>query len=362
MRKYASTFTVGLKDVVKDIFQTLCPDVKILLLLDGLIVYQGNLSIKKVKQLRFITNSFIVLDIFQNLHGNPIQEMLTATARDKSLESTIYDKIKTAPTGKTFRVVTSRENQFVSVNRSWLERIESRISGIKGLRLNRAKPATEFWFLYRSEGYGFFMMRLTTHTAYEQTLQKGELKPELAYLLCFLSEANAADIFLDPFCGYGAIPMERALAFPYNMIFAIDKDPAKKKFVRNRLKAARIKKTFIVKNQDALNLAFDVNFIHKIVTDPPWGLFEKLDLAVADFYTLMLKELGRVLRPKGIMVILSARKAEFEQALSSFEGRQLTLLNKYDILVSGKKAAVYKMRKLADWENQQQMKIFTLRR
>jgi tRNA (guanine6-N2)-methyltransferase len=348
MNRYASTFIVGLKEVVKGMLQALYPDIEILFLLDGLIVYQGNLSVSSVKKLRFVTNSYIVLDVYKNLGNNPIQKMLTTVSRDDDLERKLYAQIKKVHTGKTFRVVVSDKNQFVSVRKDLLESIEHKVSGIKGLRVNRAKPHTEFWFLNRSEGYGFFLMRLTTHTAYEKILEKGELKPELAHLLCFLSEPNENDIFLDPFCGSGAIPIERALSFPYNMIFASDKDPQKKKFVRKRLKNERVKGTFIVKEQDALNLtSFENNFIHKIVTDPPWGLFEKLNVNIGNFYALMLGELCRVLRKGGIIVILTARKDEFEQVVASMEG-DLELLNRYDILVSGKKAAVYKILKNSD--------------
>ena len=348
MTKYASTFISGLKDVVSEMFRQLYPDVEILLLLDGLIVYQGQLSTKEVEQLRFVTNSFIVLDVFEKLRKHPVQAMLSAAARDENLGRKIHAHIRTVNTGRTFRIVVSQENQFVSVDKNLLESVERKIAGIKGLRVHRAKPDTEFWFLYRSEGYGFFLMRLTTHTAYEKVLQKGELKPELAHLLCFISEPNEEDIFLDPFCGYGAIPIERALSFPYNMIFAIDKDSDKKQFVRNSLTTKKVKGTFIVKSQDALNLAsFDTNFIHKIVTDPPWGLFERLDGDITKFYRLMLKELARVLCINGIMVILTARKDEFEQAIAG-ENKRLKLLNKYDILVSGKKAAIYKILKVAN--------------
>jgi hypothetical protein len=52
-----------------------------------------------------------------------------------------------------------------------------------------------------------------------------------------------------------------------------------------------------------------------------------------------------VLNVKGILVILTARKEEFENALSSM-GTRLKMLNQYNILVSGKKAAIYKIVKL----------------
>ena len=345
MKKYASTFITGLQDIVKEMLEKMLPDMRVLLLLDGLVVYETDASVDELKSLRFFINSFLILEIFKNLHGNPIYEMLMIISKDRNVEKTIRSNLKNIDIGRTFRIMALNKNRHVSFSDKLRNNIERKISGIKGLKVDRGRPDTEFWFLYRDEGYGFFLVRLTSHTAYEEILEKGELKPELAYTLCFISDPQEEDIFLDPFCGYGSIPIQRALSFPFNMVFATDKDPHKKRFVRNKLKSLRIKGTFIVKTQNALDLeSFEDNFIHKIVTDPPWGVFEELDKDIYDFYSLMLKEFHRVLRSNGILVILTARKDELENALSDFE-EELRPLRKYDILVSGKKAAIYKIRK-----------------
>jgi tRNA (guanine6-N2)-methyltransferase len=345
-RKYASTFISGLQEVVKDMLIQLFPNVEIIMLMDGLVVYQGNIPPDALKRACFLNNTFVILDVFKDLPANPLHTILTAVSRDKNLERKIHTSIEAAETGKTFRIVASDENRSVAIKESLRQTLESRISKVKSLRVNRAKPDFEFWFLYRSEGYGFFMKRITTHTAYEKTLERGELRPELAYTLCFLSEPRESDVFLDPFCGHGAIPLKRALSFPYNMIFASDKDQEQIQFVRKRLKKTKVKSTFIMKKQNALSMAaFEDGFIDKIVTDPPWGIFQNLDMEIREFYSLMLREFSRVLRANGILVILTARKEEFESALSSM-GTVLKLLNQYDILVSGKKAAIYKILKL----------------
>ncbi len=88
--------------------------------------------------------------------------------------------------------------------------------------------------------------------------------------------------------------------------------------------------------------SFDNNFITKIVTDPPWGLYENIE-NIESFYSAMIKELVRVLKPKGIIVLLTARKDEFEKILS--KQKNLELLEKYEILVSGKKSGIYKAKK-----------------
>ena len=197
------------------------------------------------------------------------------------------------------------------------------------------------------ERYGFFLKRLTRQTAYKKTLEKGALRPELAHVLNFISEPDADDIFLDPFCGYGSIPIERATSFPYNMIFAADKNQELVKLIRQKLKGSRIKGTFIVKEQDALDMqAFEDGFIHKIVTDPPWGLFADLGMDAQQFYARTLQECYRVLRVGGLLVVLVARKNELDRAIEAYKGRA-QLLNKYDVLVSGKKATIYKLQKTA---------------
>ena len=344
-RKYASTFISGLQEVVKDMLIQLSPNVEITALMDGLVLFQGNVPPDALKRACFLNNTFVVLDTYKDLPDKPLHAMLTAASRDKDLERKIHTSMEAAETGKTFRLVASDENRSVAIKKGLRVTLESRISKVRNLRVNRAKPDFEFWFLYRSEGYGFFMKRITTHTAYEKVLQKGELRPELAYTLCFLSEPRGSDIFLDPFCGHGAIPLRRALSFPYNMIFASDKDHEQVQFARRRLKKTRVKPMFIVKKQNAISMAaFEDGFIDKIVTDPPWGIFEKLDMGIHEFYSLMLREFSRVLGANGILVVLTARKEEFESALSSM-GTVFKLLNQYDILVSGKKAAIYKILK-----------------
>ena len=345
-RKYASTFISGLQEVVKDMLIQLLPNVEIVMLMDGLVVYQGDIPPDVLKRVCFLNNTFMILDIFKDLPTNPLHAILTAVSRDKKLERKIYKSIEVAEKGESFRLIASDQNRFVAIKENLRETLEGRISKVKSLRVNRAKPDFEFWFLYRSEGYGFFMKRITTHTAYERVLERGELKPELAYTLCFLSEPRETDVFLDPFCGHGAIPLKRALSFPYNMIFASDKDQEQIRFVRNKLKKVKVKSTFIVKRQNATSMtAFEDGFIDKIVTDPPWGVFENLGMEIREFCSLMLREFSRVLRANGILVILTARKEELESALS-YMGTALRLLNQYDILVSGKKAAIYKIQRL----------------
>lgn len=340
---YASTFISGLQDWIAEYLPAVLPGATIRLLLDGLVVYKTPQPPGSILRLRFFNNSFLVIRQFSDLSQQPIREMATALAQDRNLKQRIAAALAPADTGKTFRLIASVENQLTTLDHTLRTTIERTITGVQRLRVNRSKPDIEFWWLTRREGCGFFLRRLTTHTAYEKTLEKGELRPELAHILCALSEPTAQDIFLDPFCGSGAIPLERATAFPYNLVFATDHDAEHIRRVKQRTKGVRTRQPLLVKQQNALNLqAFEAGFIHKIATDPPWGFFEQTNMDIETFYAQMLQEFLRIVQPDGVIVVLTARKAEFEQAIAAFTPR-LQLIQCYHILVSGKKAAIYKI-------------------
>lgn len=340
MRTFYSTFITGFSEVVRQALSNNLKDVKIDRLSDGLIIYQTKAEIDTIKKLRFFNNSFFLLNHFPKLGSNPINEMFRQTICNKELIpkiQAIIPKKKTA-----FRIMASVENQFVAMDKNLLGRLENIISQERNLVLDRSKPEIEFLFLVRREGYGLFGLRLTRHPSYEKILEKGEIYPELAHLLCLISEPRADDIFLDPFCGSGAIFLARAKGFLYKTIYASDID--KEHVNKAKIKIKKYPK-IVIEQQDALNLnSFGNNSMDKIVTDPPWGLYSGKELNLNDFYEKMLTELWRVLKINGVMVILVAKKELFETMLNKLSDK-LSLLIKYDTLVSGQKAGVYKINK-----------------
>jgi tRNA G10 N-methylase Trm11 len=79
--------------------------------------------------------------------------------------------------------------------------------------------------------------------------------------------------------------------------------------------------------------------VDAIVCDPPWGEFEALE-DPAGFYGRFCAEARRVLRRDGRLVMLSACKREAESALRL----GFALERRLDVLISGKKAAVFAAR------------------
>lgn len=339
---YLSTFISGLQKPVEKLLKENLGVLKIHLLLDGLVLYETSKDVEKIQKLRFLNNTFLVLKKFEKLPSR--EKAFDFMLQQASKFNLSVDLKNFLPDAKTFRIMASDENEFVSVDKKLLAQVESKIIDLKGLglRVEPHRPHVEFWFLRRSENIGFFMLRLTKNIT-NKKLPAGELRPELAYILCYLSEPNKSDIFLDPFAGYGSIPIERAKKFSYNLVFASDNNKDFKQIIRDRIKTQKVNKTIIPKVLDALDMkAFKDDFISKIVTDPPWGLYEDIK-DITTFYVSMMKEFVRVLKSGGIIVLLTAKKDEFEKVLSKHS--DLNLLEKYEILVSGKKSAIYKIRK-----------------
>lgn len=329
MKTYFSTFISGFSELIgKELMKNL-EGVKIIKLLDGLVLYETSSTPEKVKELKFLNNSFILLFERENMNVNFPDRLIKIVLRDFDFDllDTIEGKNKTK-----FRIILSKENELIKVNNDLLKKIEDEISKSKKFVLDRANPEMEFWFLVRNDGLGVFGIRITKHRDYKKVLDKGGLRPELAQILILLSEPKPSDIFLDPFAGSAAIPFARK-DFDYKKIIAYDIDPK-----QNR-------NNFAVEEGNATNLKnIKDNSIDNIVTDPPWGIFDK-NVNLGDLYLKMLIEFTRVLKVNGLLVVLVAGKGLFESILKNFS-KQLKPKDQYNILVSGKKAGVYKIIKI----------------
>jgi tRNA (guanine6-N2)-methyltransferase len=336
-KSYYSTFVTGLIEPVKDALIAAIPDCKITLALDGLIAYESKVEVELIKSFPFVTNSFYIIKSFDSETDLNVSNMAANIMNDSGLRLKLPVKYNRR---NTFRVITSVSNQLVPIDAKLMKNLEKQISNKTGLRPYRAKPDFEFWISQRSEGHGFFAFRLSYHKAYDKMLQKGELRPELANILCRLSEPLPDELFLDPFCGSGAIPIQRAKFFPKGLVIASEIDEQKIFSLKDRVKALDLTKRLVARQDDALNLTrYQDGVIHKIVTDPPWGHFVQLSSSTTDFYNQMLTEFTRILRPDGRIVILTGETLAFESCLLLFP--TISLTKKFSILLSGKKASIY---------------------
>jgi tRNA (guanine6-N2)-methyltransferase len=325
MNTYLSTFISGVSSIVEEELAKLFPDVEILHILDGLVVYKTKEGKEKVEKIGFFNNNFILVSFipkFANL--NDLTQRFMKNPQ-------LTEGIKIPSVFRTARVRFYEENQPISIPTKKEEELEEFIKSTWDLQVDRTNPDTEIWFSIRREGQGFIGILLKKENLKQE---KGELRSELSYLLCLLSDPQENDIFLDPFAGYGAIPRERT-KFPSKKVIASDKDSGES------ISIPEVE----VYRWSMPNIPLENETVNKIVTDPPWGYFEERS-DLEELYRSSLIEFDRILVKGGIIVVLTGQKELFEAILDKFP--QFDLQNKYDILVSGKKAGIYKIFKLED--------------
>ena len=331
MLPFFSTFISGLGELVGRWLQEDLLNVKIDALSDGLVIFETGTSSHDVGKIRYLNNCFVLISKYGSTQLiTDVSAAVGFLLRDKGIGGKLRQL--GAIKGGSFKVIFSSENRTVSVDRDLLARLERLIIGETGLRPVRFGAGREFWLITRHDGIVLFGLRITP---LKKKTEEGELRLELANILCHLSGPGKSDVFLDPFCGSGSIFLERISSFPYKMAFAFDNNVEKIKILEKKVSWTKEKIKIRVGN--ALGL-FDIEagLVDKIITDPPWGHFQAVE-DVDEFYRRMAKEFSRVLKPGGIAVILVAREIEFDRFISEFK-----LLEKYQILVSGKKASIFK--------------------
>ncbi len=320
---FYSSFIVGFEELVKNIIEKEYKNISLIKILNGAVITKSS-SYNNLKDIPFLNNHFFIIKYSEETNINNFINSL-----DKL-------QLKKSDNKKSFRVIISEQNNLISIDNKILSKLERKIQKETGNYVNRIKPSIEYWILKRSEGIILFMERINKHKSFDKQLKKGELREDLCYFLNYLSKPSNDDIFLDCFCGSGAIIKERIKMNKFNMIFGID---IKNEYIQELKKIYKNRNNIIFKNIDFFENKFEENFISKIVTDPPWGIYEKLD-NIQLFYQDFIDVSYKILKDNGILVILTACKDEMNIINNKF-----SLLEKYDILVSGKKASVYVYKK-----------------
>ena len=340
MAEFISTFITGFQDVVKSDLEKRFASIKILNLYDGLIHYKYDGDSRQLEKIIYFNNTYFVLKTMKG-KGLNFPSLVGALCSSKN-----YFLVNKG----SFRVRFQQENQFAKVDKNLTRRVEEYVMRNSKLQLDRLSPTNEIWFSIRRESFAFCGELISHREFTEKNLNKGELRPEIAYLICCFAEINSEDTILEPFCGYGSIPIQLAKHFKCSKIYAFDIDEEKVK----RLYSGALRQAQGLQNSQGQQVdirqadAFELshlpdNSIDAVITDPPWGLWE--DIAdIEDFYNKMLVSFKRLLKPQGTMTILSARTKEFEAAATN-QGYKIQ--KSLHTLVNGKKASLYCLYKYA---------------
>lgn len=330
MAEFVSSFITGFQSVVEADLTSRFKNLKILNLFDGLVHYRFDGDSRELEKILYFNNTFFVLKTMKG-KGLNFPSLISAVCSGKN-----YFLINKG----SFRVRFQNENQFTKVDKSLTRRAEEYVLQNSKLKVDRLSPTNEVWFSIRREGFAFCGELISKREFTEKNLNQGELRPEIAYLICCFADIQNNDTILEPFCGYGSIPVQLAKKFRFEKLYVsdLDSEKASQTAARKQLSAPNIECC----TADATILShIQDKSISLVITDPPWGYYEEMT-DIEGFYKKMFFSFNRVLADGGRVVILSARKEELETSAAAcgFE-----IKKSLHTLVNGKKAGLYLLEK-----------------
>ena len=337
MAEFISSFITGFQEVVAEDLPRRLPGIKIINIFDGLIHYRFDGDSHQLGKIIYFNNTFFVLKTMKG-KGLNFPSLVGAVCSSKN-----YFLVNEG----SFRVRFIQENQFAKVDKNLTRRAEEYVLANSKLKLDRLSPTNEIWFCIRREGFAFCGELISKREFTEKNLHKGELRPEIAYLMCCYAQLEKGSVVADPFCGYGSIPVQLAKRFNCQKIYVSDIDEEKiKRLEQAALRALRQAQGPHTTQGPQVDIccadAFELPQIENacldaVITDPPWGLWEDIS-DMEGFYKKMFESFKRVLKSDGKMIILSARTQELEAAAT---GCGLCVKKSLHTLVNGKKATLY---------------------
>jgi tRNA (guanine6-N2)-methyltransferase len=190
----------------------------------------------------------------------------------------------------------------------------------------------------------YFYCQLTTATLRYRAMAKeyasGAIRPTIARAMVKLSEPDAADVFLDPFCGSGTIVYER-MDYSASKIMACDLSAECIEIARANLATIDAPARMELYVCDARYTGLPDRSVTKIVSNPPWGMQIKVE-DIVSLYTRFLAEARRILKKDGLIVLLTTRESEL---ISATGQNGLTIRKLYTISQHGQHPSIFILRK-----------------
>lgn len=147
----------------------------------------------------------------------------------------------------------------------------------------------------------------------------GSLKPPLAAALVHLAEPQPGQLLLDTCCGNGTILLE-SLALDLQVIGGD---------ISSRAVRACRRRGLDIRQWDARSLPLKDSSVDRIVTNLPWGDQSAIQSESACFHADVCREMERVIKPKGKIVLLTRSSEEVQfTALKQQLNREISLFGK----------------------------------
>lgn len=313
MSTYIATFPAGCFEIIsRKLKEFTMSELKIVNHDESSVTFTTSLLREQLIDIRYFTNLFLILNVDR------------LVSYRKMIKSDGY------------RIYALTRGNPVEIDPAVRAQIARNIEESLQLRAHTARYSNDFVLLARGSEEPVLTLRLPRAKHKREQSPPGALRPELANILLILAGVRPKDTLLDPFAGYGSIPVEAMRGFGLKNVIAVEK---------NLDVADRIVKEGIQTHiADASNLhMLNHESVDKVVTDPPWGIYEEQsDADLKTLYEKSLAEIHRVLKPQGIAVILSGNET-LSRILESTP--DFSVIKSFPILVSGKKATLFKLQK-----------------
>jgi 23S rRNA G2445 N2-methylase RlmL len=293
MKNWYASVNYGLEKIISDIVKTY--DAQNIKVLDSALTF----SCANEINIKCINNLFVILSAF---HSENITEAAKKISR-LSFRSQHQN-------GKTFRVIVMDCGKLRAVPQNIMVEVEKNIARQTKLEVHRANPDIEIWINRRNDGATFFMVRAKKHSPFDKKLKQGELRPDVVDVMLHKARINKQSIIVDMFGGWGAI----AAAVENGRYQKILTGDINDECVNHQKARLKNKRNCTVQKWDARKLPIDDKSVDSVVTDPPWGEYERIN--APQFYDDFIGEVARILRPDGSFVFLSSMQNEASQSLA----------------------------------------------
>jgi len=343
--RYYATNIIGLEDVLWREIQAKLYDVNLIEKKKGRISFTYAGEPKELLGIRSAENIYVYVGVISGLSRsrNSLGEIFRHVSNyNLEIPLRIHKELHGGKGKKSlsFRVVSSMTGRHNFRRIDAQLAMESALTKKYGWKLTLDSPTIEFR-LDLEEDTALIGIRLTDERIkrwkYKVSHVPASLNPSVAYSMVFLSEPNPLDIFVDPLCGAGTIPIERAYFGRYNMIIAGDIQQNSIESAKNNIESSRKKINLI---------QWDVNFlpirdrsIDKVVCNLPFGKQTGSQAENKKLYVSFFKEVRRVIRPQGRCVLLSGDHNLVDSIISNY--RDIRINNRISIDLSGIKAYIY---------------------
>ncbi|MEU5870627.1 hypothetical protein AB0A73_03600 [Glycomyces sp. NPDC047369] len=325
--RYYIQFPAGTGELVAESLGSYAAGAEAVYADDSAMVFDADAAPEDIARIPFAKNSFsVIADVPRQRLDSAVFDIADFIAEDR-LESG----------ARTFRLMFHVDGELVGIGARARRAIESAIASASGQRVAPSGAGEEYWVVGRTE-YDRFMFCRRHNRPKLPAKARGAISHELSAMLVAASRPQDGDVFLDPFAGSGSFA-EARLAFPARRILYSDLalDLLRDEFTDRLRDSRRIE--FLA--DDALALpSIEDGSVDVIVTDPPWGEFEELELPVPEFLARMAQSFDRVLRADGgRFVVLTARRIA-PVAEAALEQAGLALHAAHGVLVNGHPATV----------------------